>query len=1332
MRLLAALWCIFLLFPPVASAEEETEVVAFSWSASAGMQEELEGEQLELRDELIAAHLSYMAALEKALAEIGEKPTGDPGLPMLWARAEYLLETSYRLLDSTGEYQAFLKATAGFRPDAPAALEDVSLDAVSDSGADGDGGLVYRDHSDRELTPVFIDGHMALLADGEPIPQPEAEAVTAVPAAGGARTEEGYIPLIKARGAWLRALVLGRLGRMEDARQEVAGLGLIGDWAVLGPLDSETETYSYINYSLDDIYESLDVALSYPGKNAPVKWEPFSSLDPLRRVNPGAIFRSPGQKSALFLALVHSPENQPAVLRFGSSSPVTVCVNYQQSRRHRSLDAVDADQEAFNVWLRQGWNVVLVRTASVDDKWGVVARLTLPSGEPFAGTVIKPDSSNLGRMLAEARKAAKRSSLERFYHQDELPEVGGVSVLMRWLDEHPDDSRSNFYLASFLVSRRMMDGPERFDREMIFRRATELSGGDPFFTLMSSRSVDAGVDGPDREENLRLVLLKSVADQGSAAALVDIGRLYLDVMRQPRRADEYAELALEVNPMSLRAGVLDYDVAVDMEWEPVAMTLLERLAKRHPTAAAVRLRLGRAALNAGRHRQALTEFHAILDSDAGNDEALDGAVVSLGMLGQTSAAVELLANRIERFPYDFRVRLKLVELYRVLGRDDDARRVLDSALALAPEDPQAMSMRDDIHLESYAEGKNAQDGGARNRPRQELDLSPPKQTPSEGWEYLYFQIEDHMGRDGAIERNVSFALRIYTARAAKILRHLGFLLDKDFERGTVVRLNLIHEDGTRESYTPPLDSAAAGTLKFFLPPLRAGMTVEAEVQIRRERIPFLGDYFGQIAPLTQQAPIRLSRYMFTSNRDRRIFFKPANGAPEAMVVTSPDGQEITRIWEMSDLPAYSAELFAPGQHELMPCVQISSFSDWDEFARWYWRLIGVQYHTPPELRLLARSLAGEQAIPMARLDSAAAWVSRNIAHRDWEYGPYAFRPINARSILSRLSADGKDRTLLLCLLAREYGLEAWPVLARLRDPRFAPVGPDDLALPLLDHFNHSLTLVESAPGGEVFLDASNPYRPSGVMPSQLFGSPGIVITPGGARKVLIPDAEVAACDWDELADMVVDEDGSILWEQTVTGAGTAAEMIRMRFRGADVGDDEAWIAFLSSLGGVPTAASGEFHEDPTIPASADFNGRVRLRNWSSVVDDRVILRVPALPGTMSRPEGRFTFPLSLDELVLRGERDQELVLPHGFRIRRRLNIRYPESWRLVNPSLSFERKYDFGDIAVVSETTDGGIALDIRIEIPGHRIAVEDFQSFREMAALAERWTRPYLVWEKP
>ncbi len=1300
------------------------------WSTLSGMRDELEAEKLELRDELIAANLGYLTALDQALRDILILPRVSPKLPLAWSRVEYLLETSYRLVESTGELEQFLKTTQQLRPSFPEPPEPVDPAAMNPEELDPAGGLVYRDENGT-VVPTYMDGRLVLVDPASTLAVNASESIVAAPAVPEQETLQTISRLIQSRAAWLRGEVLERLGRTDQASAETDELGLIRDWLVLGPVESDSESTSELIYGLEELYESLSETTSYPGKNGPVRWRPFSSIDSLGRIKPEALFRSEGIKAAYFLALVHSRQNREAIVRFGSNAPITVCVNHSQVRRDGSPGDPDPDQEAVPVWLRKGWNVILVRTSASPGEWSFALRLTARDGSPFPAHIAMPKEANLGAILTQAKNAAKRSLLERHFLPSRPAERGGVSVLYSWLAQHPEDARANFYLAMGLVAKRMMEGPDRFGREIVFRRALELSNNDPYFSLMAGRSVDSGIDGPDREENFRLVLLQAAADKGSAAALVDIGRLYLDVMRQPRRADEYAELALAVNPISLRAGLLDYDVAVEMNWLPVAEELLNRLAKRHPTAAAARLRQGRAALARGRHREALGEFHAVLGVDAENAEALDGAVVAMGMLGQTSAAIELLVSHIEKFPYDLTAKLKLAELYRTIGRDAESLAVVEAVLQLAPDDPVALAMRTDADRKIYAEGKVLPALPAP-RMRQELDMSPPRQQPPNGWEYLYFQVEDRMAKNGSIHRTVSFALKIYTARAARMLRHLGFWLERDYEEGTITMLNLVQPNGTREPFTPPLPTAGQSSLTFHLPPLRVGMAVEAEVEIKRARIPFLGDYFGQIAPLSQQAPVRLSHYLFVSPKDRRIYFRPVNGAPEAMVVESADGQEVTRIWEMSNLPAFIPEPNSPGQDQIMPCVQMSSFGDWDEFSRWYWRLIGGQYHTPPELRQLAERLGAGTELALVKLDRAAEWMSQNIGHREWSFGPYAFRPINARSILSRLAADGKDRTLFLCLLAREYGLDAWPVLTRMRNRRYAPAGSDDLSLPLLDHFNHSLVLVESRLGGDVFMDASNPYRAPGVMPSQLFGAAGMAITASSAHRVVIPDNGVEACRWEETADMVVDPDGSVIWEESLHCVGTAAETLRRRFRNPETRLD-AWTAYLSSIGGTPSAAAEEFLDDPSQPSGARFSGRARLRNWATVENDRVVLEIPELPGALSAETGRPAFPLSLEEMARVGLRQQDLILPYGFRISRTVSISYPEEWRLVNPVKPFRKNYPFGLVALDADASaPGKLLLHFTIELPGYQVAAGDFPAFREASALAARWLKPLLVWEKP
>ena len=434
---------------------------------------------------------------------------------------------------------------------------------------------------------------------------------------------------------------------------------------------------------------------------------------------------------------------------------------------------------------------------------------------------------------------------------------------------------------------------------------------------------------------------------------------------------------------------------------------------------------------------------------------------------------------------------------------------------------------------------------------------------------------------------------------------------------------------------------------------------------------------------------------------------------------------------MDNLPPFVPEPDSPSQTEIVPSVLISTCQGWSEFAKWYWRLIGNQYRSPPELRRLALTIGNERETPMNRLLAAARWISREIGRREWEFGPYAFRPLSARSILSRMSADGKDRALLLSLWAWEYGLEAWPVLTRLRSRRYQPGGSADLSFPLLNNFNHSLAAIAGEDGRLSFLDASNPNRPPEMLPGQLSGSLAVIIRPDGGEIVEFPDIGSAACLWEEEADLIVDEDGSVLWEEEAAGTGAAAEILRARFAAPD-SRTPAWETFLAAQCAPPTAAWTDFAESPQPSAPAVFSGRVRLGRLAVKRDGRALLRIPPLPGVISAGRGGFAFPLSLDAITMLGIRSQDLVLPHGFSITRRIRVRYPDDWRLLNPLSPFRRDYPFGTLSLVTNGSPGVLQIEFSVAVPLHRLAAGDFPAFREMASFCKRWMEPVLVWETP
>ncbi|MDR3077312.1 MAG: hypothetical protein LBV15_00935, partial [Planctomycetota bacterium] len=378
------------------------------------MSDELAAEELELRDELIAAQSGFISAFSKALAEAEGMGAEDARRELAWARIEYLLETMFRLLEHTGEYDGFLSATEALKPASPPEAAGGEPALGTDDGEMPGAGLIFRDALGNRLLPALIGGAWTLVdARTSQVQAKEAE-IAAEPEAAEPKAEKYDFPLIRGRAAWLRSLVWERLGKNAEAAKDAACLGIIRDWLILGPLDGETDIISLKPEAFLDDGGGAGLSGALPGWGA-ASWRPLSTLDAIGRLLPGAVFRSPGQKAVYALALVHSPRHGGAVFRFGSGSPAAIGVNSGFGHSDRFGGVQDPGHGRVDVWLRKGWNAVFLRSLSSPGSWGLAARLTTPEGDPFPARVIRPDGGNLRSILAEAGKTFRASVLDRHY-----------------------------------------------------------------------------------------------------------------------------------------------------------------------------------------------------------------------------------------------------------------------------------------------------------------------------------------------------------------------------------------------------------------------------------------------------------------------------------------------------------------------------------------------------------------------------------------------------------------------------------------------------------------------------------------------------------------------------------------------------------------------------------------------------------------------------------------------------------------------------------------------------------------------------------------------------
>ena len=226
------------------------------------------------------------------------------------------------------------------------------------------------------------------------------------------------------------------------------------------------------------------------------------------------------------------------------------------------------------------------------------------------------------------------------------------------------------------------------------------------------------------------------------------------------------------------------------------------------------------------------------------------------------------------------------------------------------------------------------------------------------------------------------------------------------------------------------------------------------------------DPVGQLFPgvvdlfeiLSDRIPKHQLRLTVTHPRalalQHRLSLPPGYRAP--LTTTESTDGDLTHLTVTGrDLPALPLEPLAPGTAELAPVWQVTSFTSWDELARWYTRLIEPSRVVTPALReLVARLTRNRTKDESIRV--ITSWVTREIRYVGLEFGIHGYRPYRTDEVFARRFGDCKDKATLLTTLLSIAGIDSSVVLVRTRKQ-----GRLDGALPSLALFDHAIAWLPS-------------------------------------------------------------------------------------------------------------------------------------------------------------------------------------------------------------------------------------------------------------------------------
>lgn len=1171
-------------------------------------------------------------------------------------------------------------------------------------------------------------------------------------------TKSGYLtPLVRSHAQEAFADALRNLGEPQAAAAEEAELGILTQFYVVGPFDNERGRGFKTAYPPEaDLAAGPKLDATYPGKEAPVRWRPTPPGAPRRGiVDLDALCYPADQALAYAVTYVHVERPTPVALRLGSDEAVKLWVNERLVLSRDLRRTYAADQDAVGVVLQPGWTRLMLKVCDQTDAWEFRLRVTSPAGG--RAPVRFATLGEIPGLAAEKPSAAPGEC---------QIDTGSIDALTRWVASKPRDARAWFRLGYLHLNSGAQDATQHPDREA-FAKAVALRPKNANYRMFHAVTLGGGGDfSVNAEHNARRSALETVLklDPEHVEARIALANYYLGELSQVERAAEILEDAPET---SLNAQLLWLDVLRGRGQGSLALTRLRTLLDRaqdeisSEEALATPFGLINEALEEARKRgdigAQLRLIQERLTLDAGDLWALVEAAGLYRRAGQPVVAEQLLRHAHETSPWEAEIHVALGGLYSGVDRLDPklerAERAYRAALAICPQDPGRIETLAGI-LERR--GKRAE---ARALYEESLRLDPKRVATKRYLEFLDRKAEqvaryedawvldpapileaarkhpldkrrthrvllrqrvDRLNPDGTRSTWRQELLRVESREGVQALAsyRAGYQDDQRIE----VTLARVHRAGGGAEDAPVGSAGGISRGEFGggraypirFPPLAPGDAVEVRYRVDDLRQGFFGDYYGEVFRFQDYVPVDHVRIALLAPKSRQLYFHNAKGPK---VQEASRGDEVVRVWERKGVPALEPEPNMPWLKEVIPQVQVSTFKDWDVFARWYWGLVKSQHEADEAIKAKVLELTKGAKSNEEKLRRIYNFVVTDIRYSDaWEFGVHGFKPYSATKIYARKFGDCKDKATLIGTMCGVIGVEAHPVLIFGQDGR----GREDLTLPLMGHFNHCISYVQLSEGKGLFLDGTAEYHPYGDLPSMDYGARVVVITPEKGLVKEIPFRAAESNAVSETHEVVLGKDGQGKVKSTLKGTGTFEVVLRQlmttegrraqvleprfgqRYSGAKVEKVQASNPtnldepFKLSL---ETVLPGMLRKTP--------DGGFELRELRSWLFDLIYLRngnLSNLAADNTRTHDLvLPVPSAVDEAV-------RYTLPEGASVKT-----VPDAVKLETPFGIYRRVY----------TRKGGI-LEVRrvLQLRTTRVSKKDYAGFRRFVDQIERAER--------
>lgn len=317
-------------------------------------------------------------------------------------------------------------------------------------------------------------------------------------------------------------------------------------------------------------------------------------------------------------------------------------------------------------------------------------------------------------------------------------------------------------------------------------------------------------------------------------------------------------------------------------------------------------------------------------------------------------------------------------------------------------------------------------------------------------------------------------------------------------------------------------------LRFTLPDVREGSVIEYSYSLRSD-FEYLPDWVFQWPIPVLHSECRL----FVLGYNYRMIL--LSRYPLAEQESKPSRWGGAYRWVLKNLPGFREEPYTAGGQEYQARIQFrpsastgmggASWADFDTKLMFH-RNFGKLLATSEGVRAEGQKFREAYADTLKRVTAIHEFVKKRIRW-DGTYSPFGYPP---ETTLANGKGDCADQNFLLIALLNSAGVQARPVLLSTRDH-----GLVHREIPSIAWFNY-VAAVARLGGKDVFLDATLPHLPVGMLPPQCLNHTGRLIDGPNSRWIDLAPQQVYGIS--HALRLKLDADASVSGEASTSSAGT--------------------------------------------------------------------------------------------------------------------------------------------------------------------------------------------------